>query len=524
MRVSSASVSANHCENTLNDANGEPVTNLEFGDRGSPDPNPERPDYWEGYLADVPALELPTDRLRLAALGPAMGLETCTFPEELSDDLRRLSRETGLDVALAGLAVFSVLLHRYTAQDKFVVATCRDTGRLLPVVADFSDRPSFLHLLHRLEAAACTGSKVGPVPSDLAVKLGIEADPSRHSIFQVAFCAAMGDTPSGSPSVFVVPPSTGLDLYLELTGSSQLSLRLHYNQDLFESGTAARMLSHIQMLLTGAIEDINRSSAELPMLTDRELQEQLVERNKTAREYPNSCLHELVEAMAAKTPHDIAVVYAQEQLSYAELNARANQMAHYLRKRGVGRNSRVGICLPRSLDFAVALLGVLKAGGACVPLDPTYPNERLTLMLGNVAAPSYLPNPACCRPPFPTELTCCIFHRSASSLRESRATIRAAARVPRTSRTLFTRRVQPEGRVASCCRTRGWLTTLSRRRICMSFTLATACCSFARSVSMRQWRRSSQRGRLERHWFFVRRMYPWSRASSWVGWTSNISL
>src|ERR1700688_1573342 len=98
MRLSSASVSANQRENTRNDASGEPVTNLEFGDRG-PDPNPERPDYWEHYLAGVPALELPTDRPRPAALGAAMGLETCSLPEELSDGLRRLSRETGLEVS-----------------------------------------------------------------------------------------------------------------------------------------------------------------------------------------------------------------------------------------------------------------------------------------------------------------------------------------------------------------------------------------------------------------------------------------
>ena len=150
------------------------------------------------------------------------------------------------------------------------------------------------------------------------------------------------------------------------------------------------MLNHMQVLLAGAIEDIDRSSAELPMLTERELHELLVERNNTARNFPHGCLHELFEEMAAKLPNEIAVVHAQEQLSYFELNARANQVAHYLRKRGVGRSERVGICLQRSLEFAVALLGVLKAGAACVPLDPKYPNDRLTLMLGDVAAPIVL--------------------------------------------------------------------------------------------------------------------------------------
>jgi amino acid adenylation domain-containing protein len=387
---SSASISTKHRENTLNDRSCEPIANAKLGDRECPGPDPRTPDYWEGYLAGAPSLELPTDWPRPAVLGPAMAVESYSFREELSDGLFRLSREMGIEVATAGLAAFTVLLHRYTAQDKFVVATECGTGQLIPVVADFSDRPSFRHLLHRLEAAICTGWKAGAVLPDLAGQLGLDPDPSRHPIFQVAFSARMGEAPLASPSVSVGTPATGLDLYLELGGSSQLTLRLHYNQGLFERGTASRMLNHLQQLLAGAIEDIDRSSAELPMLTDREVHEQLVERNNTARDFPARCLHELVEAMAAKLPNEIAVVHAHEQLSYGELNARANQLAHYLRERGVGRNGHVGICLQRSLDLAVALLGVLKAGGTCVPLDPKYPNERLNLMLEDVVAPIVL--------------------------------------------------------------------------------------------------------------------------------------
>ncbi len=383
------SVSAGHYENSLNE-NCEPVANVEFGDGECPDPEPRGPNYWEGYLADWSALELPTDRPRPAMLRPPMGVESCSLREELSAGLRRLSQETGLEVATAGLAVFSVLLHRYTAQDKFVVATSRGTGHLLPVVVDFSDQPSFRDLLHRLEGAICIGREAGPVPLDLAGRLGIEPDRSRHPIFQVAFSSGVDEGPSVFPSASVGTSAIGLDLHLELADSSQLRLRLHYNQSLFERSTTARMLNHMQVLLAGAIEDIDRSSAELPMLAERELNELLVERNNTARNFPHGCLHELFEEMAAKLPNEIAVVHAQEQLSYFELNARANQVAHYLQKRGVGRNARVGICLERSLEFAVALLGVLKAGAACVPLDPKYPNDRLTLMLGDVAAPIVL--------------------------------------------------------------------------------------------------------------------------------------
>ncbi len=389
MKFSSASVSADG-GNIVNDGSCEPVAQAEFVKWAGSPPGPARPDYWEGYLADVPALELPTDWPRPAALGSAMGVESCSFPEELSAGLHRFSRETGLDVASAGLAAFSVLLHRYTAQDKIVVAAGIGAGGLLPLVADFSDRPSLRQLLHRLDAAISSGREASVIPADLAERLGIEPDPSRHPIFQVAFTAAIDDAPLASPSISVESSSTGLDLHLELRGGSRLSLRLLYNQDLFERGTATRMLGHMQQLLAGAIEDVDQSSAQLPMLTDPELHEHLVERNNTARGFSQQCLHEFVEAMASNKPHEIAVVHAAQQLSYGELNARANQVAHYLRKQGVGRNVRVGICLQRSLDFAVAILGVLKAGGACVPLDPKYPSERLSLMLGDVVAPVVL--------------------------------------------------------------------------------------------------------------------------------------
>ena len=395
MRFSSASVSTNDREdreNTVNDGSCAPPAMAELGNRRRSDQDPGRLERWEGYLAEIPALELPTDRPRPAVLEPAMGVEECALGEELSDALHRLSRVTNVEVATAGLAIFAALLHRYSAQDKFVVASGSGNGQLVPVVADFSDQPSFCQFSQRLEAGLCAGSKAGAVPPDLAERLGIESDPSRHPIFQVVFSAEIGQAPTDS-SFFFETSVSGLDLSLELAGDSQLSLRLHYNQALFESGTAARMLDHMQRLLAGAVEDINRSSAELPMLTDRELHQQLVERNNTARNFPRRCLHEIVEAMAAKAPNEIAVIHRRDQLSYGELNARSNQVAHYLREQGVGRNARVGICLQRSLDFAVALLGVLKAGATCVPLDPQYPNERLTMMLEDVAAPIVLTEP-----------------------------------------------------------------------------------------------------------------------------------
>lgn len=331
--------------------------------------------FWDEYLSDVPALELPTDRPRPAVLGRAMGVESHRLSTALAEGIKRLGLELSVEGDRVALGIFFVLLHRYTAQEKFAVGVARGSDTL-PIVAELGERASFRQLIRRIDAAVTRAAKAESAPADLASRLGIDADASRHAIFQVAFCSAPSTAHEG-----------GLDLGFALAGNE---LTLRYNQDLFEAATALRMLGHLEQLLASAVEDANRTSAELRMLTDRELHEHLVERNQTAREFRNVCLHELVEAVAAGMPEEIAVICGDEQLSYGEFNARANQMAHFLRQRGVGRNVRVGVCLPRSLDFAVSLLGVLKAGGTVVPLDPKYPGERLTMMLEDVAAPVVL--------------------------------------------------------------------------------------------------------------------------------------
>ena len=352
------------------------------------------PGYWETMLADVPSLDLPTDRPRPAVLGRNTRLESVTLPADVISGLHRLSVEADVDLSTLALAVFSVMLHRYTAQEKF--ATGVITGsQVLPVVVDFSDRPTFYALVQRLDAAISTASSVGSVLVDLPAKFGLDNDPSRHPIYQVGFSEKNEFATSS------VSHAPGLDLSLDVVMGANLSLGLHYNEGLFEQGTALRMLGHLQQLLAGVIENSDRNSADLPMLTSAELHELLVERNRTARNFPTRCLHQHVETIAANSPNEIAVVYGHSQLSYSELNARANQLAHYLQNHRVGRNSRVGICLERSLDFAVALIGVLKAGGTCVPLDPKYPDDRLAYMLEDVDASIVLTEPGLLRAAIP---------------------------------------------------------------------------------------------------------------------------
>lgn len=363
-------------ENILSEGSCLSVSSSEFGvSQGA-----SRPDYWQLQLADAPALELPTDQQRPASLSRNMGMESSSLSDHILSGLQQVSEDAGVEVSTVALAVFAVMLHRYAAQEKFVVGVA-SAGQVLPIVVDFSGHPSFRNLLQRMEAVITTGSAMGAVPAELLANSGLDADPSRHFIYQVGFSA---ETNSTSSSLSVETP--GLDLNFEFVLSSRATFRISYNRDLFERGTAMRMLGHLQTLVAGVISNSDHSAVELPMLTESELHELLIARNKTSREFPAGCLHEHVEHIAASSPDQIAVVHAHEELSYGELNARANQLAYYLRKRGVGCNSRIGICLERSLDFAVALIGVLKAGGTCVPLDPKYPNERLAYMMEDVAA------------------------------------------------------------------------------------------------------------------------------------------
>src|SRR5262249_24032199 len=164
-----------------------------------------------------------------------------------------------------------------------------------------------------------------------------------------------------------------------------------YNTDLFDHTVITRMLGHFQTLLAGIVANPDQRLADLPLLTEGERQQLLVEWNATKVRYAKeACIHQLFEAQAARTPETVAVVFEGESLTYDELSRRANQVGHYLRKQGVGPEVVVGIGMERSLEMMVGLLGILKAGGAYVPLDPAYPQERLAFMLADAQVPVLL--------------------------------------------------------------------------------------------------------------------------------------
>ena len=305
------------------------------------------------------------------------------------------------------LAGFQALLHRYVRHDDIVVGSAI-AGRVraetedllgcfvntLALRTDLSGNPTFRETIARVREVTLGAYAHQDLPFE---RLVAEIRPDRHAshtpLFQVMFSlqsAEVGELHLDGLSVSPVDLPTGgskVDLLLAI-GEYDGALRasLEYNTDLFDAITIERMCGHFETLLEAAMENPDAHLAELPMLDTPERQQVLVEWNSTATEYPQRSLQELFEEQVERTPDAIAVEYDGRQISYGELNRRANQLAHCLRERGIGRDTMVGICVPRSIEMVVGILGIIKAGGAYVPLDPAYPLPRLELMLEDTQA------------------------------------------------------------------------------------------------------------------------------------------
>ncbi len=293
------------------------------------------------------------------------------------------------------LAAFQVLLARYSGQDDIAVGSpIAGRGRrefegligffvnTLVLRTDLSGNPRFRDLLARVRESALEAYAHQDVPFEkLVEELKPQRDLSRSPLIQVMF--ALQNAPGGElalPGLEVTAQALDtatakFDLTLSLTERPE-GLRgvLEYATDLFDAATIERMAGHFTTLLEGIVAQPETPIGELPLLTPAERHQLLVQWNDTAVDYPrDQCIHQLFEEQVARTPDAVAVVFEDRQLTYAELNARANQLAHYLRTLGVGPDVLVGLCLERSLELVVGLLGILKAGGAYLPLDPSYP-------------------------------------------------------------------------------------------------------------------------------------------------------
>jgi len=366
-------------------------------------------DYWKRQLAGAPAqLNLPTDRPRPALQSYRGARYTFALSQRLTQQVTAFSRAAGVTPFAALLAAFQALLHRYTGQDDLctgVPVANRNRAELegligffvntLVIRADFSADPTFRALVGQVAETVLQAFAHQDVPFEMVVDtVRPVRDLSRSPLFQVMF--ALQNTPLepvSLPGLNIAPAhvdggTSKFDLTVFLQErEGELRGLVEYNTGLFDLATIERMMTHFRVLLEAAIAEPERRVNELPLLnastfTAAERRQLLVEWNQTAQPFAlDGTVHARIAAQAARTPDRVAVSYEDTALSYAELNARANQIAHVLQARGVGPDSIVGLCLERSVELIVGLLAIWKAGGAYLPLDPAYPPDRLNFML-----------------------------------------------------------------------------------------------------------------------------------------------
>jgi amino acid adenylation domain-containing protein len=359
--------------------------------------------YWKTQLAELSTLELPTDKPRPKQPSYQGGRETLHLSAELTQGLKTLSQRQNVTLFMTLLAAFQLLLHRYSRQDDIVVGTAiagRNQQEIenligffvntLVLRTDLSGSPSFNQLLSRVREVCLSAYAHQDMPFEkLVAELQVQRDMSRHPLFQVMFVlqpTSVQDMqlPELTLTKLTVTKETAkFDLGLSLVEHADgMTGTLQYSTDLFTADTITRLASHFETLLTTIVAHPDTAIADLPLLTAAERQQLLIDWNATDADYPKECcLHELFEQQVVKTPQAIAVVYEGTQLTYAELNAQANQLAHHLRELGVKPEVMVAICVQRSLNMLVGLLAVLKAGGTYVPLNPAYPIDLLTTII-----------------------------------------------------------------------------------------------------------------------------------------------
>ncbi|MEH1906179.1 MAG: amino acid adenylation domain-containing protein [Nostoc sp.] len=365
--------------------------------------------YWKQQLSNYPpVLQLPTDYPRPSVQSFRGARQHFSLGANLTQALKDLNKQENLTLFITLLAAFKTLLYRYTSVEKIVIGSPianrnRDKNtegivgffaNTIAMQTDFSGNPTFRELLSRVRQMVLEAQTYQDLPFEQLVKeLQPHRDLSHSPIFQVVFLL-QNELTSALSALEVLGLNTSLWETDTSTAKFDLTLAVRetdgkligaweYNTDLFAPSTIARMANHFQTLLTAIVLNPDQHFYDLPLLTIPEKQ-QLLEWNQTQVNYPQDlCVHQVFEQWVQKTPNAVAVVFKDEQLTYRELNSRANQLAHHLQRLGVGPEVLVGICVERSLEMIVGLLGILKAGGAYVPLDSAYPQERLAYMLSD---------------------------------------------------------------------------------------------------------------------------------------------
>ncbi len=359
--------------------------------------------YWKKKLAGIPPLiELPTDRPRPAVQTFRGAYQTFSLPAGLSQNLTGLARREGVSQFMLLLAAFQVLLARYSGQEDICVGTPianRGQAELESLIglfvntlvlrADFSQEMTFRAFLQQVRETCLEAYAHQELPFEKLVDaLQPERNLSHSPLFQVMFVIQnsprKGENLPGLriETVEAHPGTAKFDLTcFMLEEEGRLAGAIEYNTDLFDSPTITRLIEHFEILLGSIVKDPDCLVGRLPLLPERERRLLIDEWNATQAPFPaDRCTHQLIEEQARRTPGAVAVRYKDQSLTYAELDRRANRLAHFLAAQGVGPDVCVGLCMERSLEMMVGLLGILKAGGAYVPLDPHYPAERLAFM------------------------------------------------------------------------------------------------------------------------------------------------
>ncbi|WP_350283399.1 amino acid adenylation domain-containing protein [Nitrosomonas sp.] len=357
-------------------------------------------DYWKRQLAGAPSvLELPTDHPRPAVQSYRGAIYRFTVPQDLTGQLRVLSRQQDVTLFMTLLAAFNVLLSCYSGQKDLCIGTpVANRNRLeiegligffvntLVMRTDLSGNPAFTTLLRKVMEACLRAQANQELPFEkLVEELAPVRDMGCNPLFQVML--SLQSTPEllleieglQAIPVDIESNSAKFDLNLEITeGQGKLTALFNYNTDLFDESSIARMGIHYVELLRNIVGQPWQCLSELQFLPELERRQLLVGWNETEAGYPRGkCLHELFEEQARRSPEVVAVVFGGEELTYGQLNGKANQLARYLRSKGAGPEVIVGICVERSVEMVVGLLGILKAGGAYLPIDPQYPKERI---------------------------------------------------------------------------------------------------------------------------------------------------
>ena len=367
-----------------------------------PDSLAEHISYWRRQLGnDLPVLDLPSDYPRPPVQTFRGSMYPFTLSPSLTDAVKSLSRKEGVTLFQTLLAGFAALLCRYSGQDDLPIGSVtagRDRSEIKPLLGYFlntvvlrtnlSGDPDFRELLRRVRNLTLETLDHDCVPfGRLIHELNAPRDLSRNPLFQVMF-SLEPSLPDLDPAwhltqMDVDTEATKYDLYLELDERRDgILARFHYSTDLFDRTTIVRMSEHWMRLLEGAARDSSLRVSQLPLLSEQERSQIVVEWNQTRSQYAQSGgIHDLFNAQFERTPDNTAVREGERRLSFRQLQERSNRLAHYLRKLGASTGTRVALCVDRSFDMFVGLLGILKTGAAYVPLDPSHPPGRMASLL-----------------------------------------------------------------------------------------------------------------------------------------------